>query len=405
MGGVVPVGGRRGQGDLGQRVGRGTGNTTLGGESCRVLLGGRPFSCNAGGRRRKTPCAGASHPRVLPAQLAVSPQTPFTAVPQPRGLSEEAMLELLLASCLTTFLPADAGALPPAIAPGPGAAAPQEKAKVKDLFPAPRTGLTLHVGDAGEAMTMLDLCAAYAQVTQQRLTFDEDTGSLLRSRRVQLDRSLDVEPEELQQVFETVMMASAFAVIPVLSEPTPVFRVESLQGPGRSNLRASAIPIAPEDAAILEKHPAVLFTTTLHLPNLDVRQLSNTMRTMITDANTQQLLPAGNSNSLVMVGFGSQLAGLRSTLLTINAAAGANIEDRRSVVEVFKLEHADAEDLAKILMAVFGPPLSTDPPRTGSTLCLADERSNSIVARATKAELARIKNLIAQLDIEVKDRK
>lgn len=323
------------------------------------------------------------------------------------------MLELILATCLTSTLAAHAGAVPPTLAPtlapiwGPGSspAAVQEKAKVKDLFPAPRTGFIVPGAESGDAMSMMDLCAAYAEVTEQHLTYEEGTGSLLKSRRVQLDRNLVVEPEELQQVFETLMIGADFAIFPVLSEPTPVFSVHSLQGPGRSNLRSRAISIDPENTAILEKHPAVIFQTMLHLPNVDTRQLSNAMRTMITDANTQQLLPAGNSNSLLMLGFGVQLADLRSMLLAIDAASGLSIESYKAAVEVVKVEHADAEDLAKILMAVFGPPPSNDVQRAGSTLILADERTNSIVARATKAEMAQIKELMVQLDVEVKAKK
>ncbi len=315
------------------------------------------------------------------------------------------MLELILATCLTSTIhaPFTAPALEPA--PRSSAAVIQEKTASKDLFPAPKTGITLHVGDNGNEMSMFDLCAAYAQVTGQRATYGEDTESLLKQRRVKLDRSLDVEPEDLQLVFETMMIGSDFVIIPVLGEPTPIFHVDSLQGAGRSNLRANATYVDPDDAVILENHPAVLFTTTVQLPNVDVRQLSNSMRTMITDANTQQMLPAGSSNSMVLVGFGSNLSALRSMLLIINDAAGANVEDMMARVEVLRIENADAEDLAKIISLTFGanlPQGPQGPQRYRPLTVLSDERTNSLVIRGTRDQVARIKELVVELDIEIK---
>ena len=40
----------------------------------------------------------------------------------------------------------------------------------------------------------------------------------------------------------------------------------------------------------------------LNLPNTDVRTLTNSMRAMLTDANTQSIIPVGNSNSLILTG-------------------------------------------------------------------------------------------------------
>ena len=66
----------------------------------------------------------------------------------------------------------------------------------------------------------------------------------------------------------------------------------------------------------------MIFRMAVHLPNTDVRQLSNSMRTLITDTNVQQMMPAGSSNSLVLIGTGQFLADTVSMFLAIDAAAG-----------------------------------------------------------------------------------
>jgi hypothetical protein len=55
------------------------------------------------------------------------------------------------------------------------------------------------------------------------------------------------------------------------------------------------------------------------------------MRTMFTDANTQQIVPVGNSNSLILTGFGSPVAKWVRMLLEVDEAAARTMaeEERR----------------------------------------------------------------------------
>ena len=64
--------------------------------------------------------------------------------------------------------------------------------------------------------------------------------------------------------------------------------------------------------------------TVLNLPNTDVRTLSNSLRTMLTDANTQQIIPLGNSNSVLLSGFGSNVAALAKMLQFVDEASAAD---------------------------------------------------------------------------------
>ena len=70
----------------------------------------------------------------------------------------------------------------------------------------------------------------------------------------------------------------------------------------RGNLRRDAAFVASTELARWADHPAFLIRTQLVLPGIDVRTLSNSLRQMFTDAQTQQIIPVGNSDGLILTG-------------------------------------------------------------------------------------------------------
>lgn len=298
------------------------------------------------------------------------------------------MIEATLAAAL----------LVPALSPAP---APAQEA----LFPPAREAMVVTSGPDGEKFTYYDLVRQYAESTDQDVTMTEDTANMLRSRVVGLSRAVEVPADKVQHTFETLLLAAGFVLAPPQVPDVPIFRVSSLYGQERSSLRANTTFLTPDQIPMAEAHPAVLFTVTLDLPNTDVRQLSNSMRTLITDANTQQLLPAGNSNSVVMVGFGEQIAGMARTLRIIDEAAGRERMALERRVQVISLAHADATELANICGLVFEAtgaiqqgPVHQGAARPKSLLIVPDARTNSLVVRGTAAEQERVAKLVAELD-------
>ena len=276
--------------------------------------------------------------------------------------------------------------------------------QVGDMFPSAQEPLEITVGEDGEGMSFYSLVQAYAGVTGQNLTWSEDTESLMRQINVAMTRSVTVPAEEVQGTFESLMIGNQFVLQPMVSGDTSIIRVESLNGTGRSNARSKAIYIDADRTDIARQHPAVIFATAIHVPNLDVRQVSNSLRSMITDANTQQLLPAGTTSSIVVVGCGEQLAGIADILRTIDDAAARNAKARVSRVEVIALKNGDAQSLAQICGTAFSVPGQVQPGAIpGRTVHIApDERTNSLVVCGTAAEQQRVAELVAKLDVEMK---
>jgi general secretion pathway protein D len=174
--------------------------------------------------------------------------------------------------------------------------------------------------------------------------------------------------------------------------------------------------VTPDELDKYADQPAVLITTVIDLPNTDVRNLSNSMRPLFPDQNTQQLIPVGTTNSVVIMGFGSQVASTVKMLRFIDEAS----RDTQLVVpefEVVPLEFAAAEELADTITELLESSRRAAQARTqqqaaqgvtgqlqqGQTesKIMVDARTNSLLVMAMPEDMPRIKDLIAKLDTEV----
>ena len=202
------------------------------------------------------------------------------------------MLNLALVAALLISQAAPAQVAAPAA--DPMAAKQPEKAAqkrpatqiLKDLFP-PATGpMTLVVGDAENPLTYRSLVRQYGELTGQFFVVKEGTGGMLGGA-LNLDRTMTVPVKEVQSVFERLLRHGEFALKPVTTSGARIIELTSLATNARGNLRANSIYLSSDELHLAGQHPALLMTAVVTLPHVDVRQLSNSLRTMITDANTQ----------------------------------------------------------------------------------------------------------------------
>ena len=187
-------------------------------------------------------------------------------------------------------------------------------------FPVPTEGMIIHA-PADEPLTIRQVVDAYGLVTDQTMVYTDESLTFLQAARLNTSGPLEVPAERVQATFEALLAMHDFLMVPLTEKAPRVIQVVSMQTGGRNTVRKNAVYVDAEHLDMAAEHPAVLCTTVIAMENTDVRQLSNAMRTMITDANTQQLLPAGNSNSLVLVGTGQGVADLAKMLRTIDDAA------------------------------------------------------------------------------------
>ena len=208
--------------------------------------------------------------------------------------------------------------------PNPQSAAPVAAA---DLFPEPKSGISIRV-TPGEEMKLDALLAEFSKVTGLHLVIAKEDSMIVRATSTGLMGSVDVPAGEVYPWVESLLVHNGVVLAPMTDREPRLVSVSTLMSGAQrgGSLRNSAIFVPAEEIAAYSRHPAVLVTTVMNLPSVDVRTLSNSMRTMFTDANTQQIIPVGNSNSLIMTGFGSSVASMVTMLNRIEVEARRELE-------------------------------------------------------------------------------
>ncbi|MCP3917404.1 MAG: hypothetical protein GY711_17805 [bacterium] len=270
----------------------------------------------------------------------------------------------------------------------------------------PDMGLTLD--------RFVDACQ---QVTGINFTYAPDTATYLEQAQLRLLGTKTVPKEQFYSFFQIMMIINDFVCTEIGPEGLSVIVIESLQSGARQTLRQDAVLVSPDELERYADQPATLITTVINLPNTDVRQLSNSMRTMITDANTQQMLPAGNTDSMVLTGFGSNVVALARMLRIVDEAS--KVEPIVPEFEVIPLEYASADEIASTIeelldasrRAAQGAQRGQQQGATGAlqqgqqeAKIMVDPRTNSLLVMAMPEDMPAIQELIARLDVDVVER-
>lgn len=210
----------------------------------------------------------------------------------------------------------------------PNSLAPVPQVDLASLFPTAKAGITITVDSKNpQASTSFEqMLDEFTRVTGVTLQMNKETQNLIKHYPLGLNQTLQVPASEVVRIVEVLMIANDFVFLRVSNEEPRVWIVQSLQAGGSRGgpqVRNDAVLIDEKDLPLCSDHPATLVTTTIELPNTDVRTLSNSMRTMFTDANTQQIIPVG-SNSLILTGFAPNVAGLARLLHEIDRVSKAD---------------------------------------------------------------------------------
>jgi len=213
-----------------------------------------------------------------------------------------------------------------------------------DPFPTPSAGMKIQIAP-GEEMSLDKLLDEFSRVTGQNLLISKDSCSALKSVPTGLNRSVDVPANEVYSFVENVLAHNQY-VLQVLSDHEPrLLGVQSLAQGRNSNRSLSDLAhyVPVKDIGLYARHPAVLVTTMVELPSTDVRQLSNSLRTLLSDAVSQQIIPVGNTNSLVLGGSGAAVANLVTVLRECDEGAKRAEEARQKEKERERKEREESK--------------------------------------------------------------
>jgi len=274
-----------------------------------------------------------------------------------------------------------------------GLAAAETSVAQDDLFPAASGPLEIALDEKGEGPSNFWLARRYGELSGQHITFSAETKAQLEATLVQLDRSLSVPAAQVQQAFEVMLRQSGFSLAIESAAAPRILRIRSMNSPESAELRQTSKLVSTAQLDLARRHPAMQFHVVVELPHLDVRQVSNSLRSIITDSRTTMLLPAGNSHSMVIGGFGDWLHENARMLQAMDAAAAEAQVDRSDVIIV--LSSGDANAMAKMLEGVFSHPES---PPSQRVLIRPNEATRSLLVSAPSGRMDTIRRVIAALD-------
>lgn len=268
-----------------------------------------------------------------------------------------------------------------------------------------------------DQLTLEQFIGLCQEATGLKFTYSDETKRQLEERTMRLLGTMRVPRDEFYSWFQIMLFLEQFACIEVGPPHLAVIQIVNLAGgnPRAQTPKTSAKWVSPEDIEDYADQPATLITTVVTLKNTDARQVATTLRPLLADTATENLMNAGQSSSLIITGFGSKIASIVRLLEVIDEADG---EDTTISPEfdIVPMEFADATDVADLLDQLLEADRAArqasaqNPSGTPGgnrqqpeTKVLVQGRTNSLLIMAMPDEMPRIKEMIARLDIDVVD--
>jgi hypothetical protein len=205
---------------------------------------------------------------------------------------------------LTVFLAALSSCL---LAPVPAPVLAQLSGP-SEYFPPPQKGISIQV-NAEKMPRLSDLLSEFSKATGMTIVSDETTRRMLESN-CGLNQGVEVPPGQVYTFTESVLSYHGFLLYHLRSEAPRLLGITHPRALNEASGTIKPVYVPAESLAAWKDHPAFLLQTMVTLPNVDVRTLSNSMRQMFSDARTQQIVPIGNSNSMLITAPASMLTSM-----------------------------------------------------------------------------------------------
>lgn len=192
-------------------------------------------------------------------------------------------------------------------APAAPVPSPQEEGvDVELIFPVPAQDLLISIG--GDATPSLaDVLKSFEEICAHNLHISAETRAHLKNVSTGLSRSVTIPAREVYSFVSTLLDDSGFLMMETRSAEPRLLSIYSLSSQERNQVRSRARAVPLDEVYRYERHPAMVIQTVLEIEHIDARQLTNAMRSIIVDPNTEQAVPIWE-NSILLVGRGPQVA-------------------------------------------------------------------------------------------------
>jgi len=169
-------------------------------------------------------------------------------------------------------------------------------------------------------LSLRDVMDEFARVTGLVVIVDEDSGMWLWGRAGRLypvaaSTTVAVPRDRVYPFVEALLRVQECVLLDVHDVEPRTVRVVSLKSEHRRWVLREAFFVPIERIETYRDHPALLVTTLLTLPDVDARHLANCLHALLTDENTQSVVPVG-SNTVELTAFGPQVCNVVDMLRT-----------------------------------------------------------------------------------------
>jgi general secretion pathway protein D len=307
----------------------------------------------------------------------------------------------------------------PVVAPQRGRASDQGQ----DIPPIQEEGdyfiLNFAEKEDDEGMTLYEFVKACEQATGLQFIILQESSTNLQNETVRMIGTKRIPKRDFYSFFQIIMFIYDYSCVEVGAGPTSVIVIQANTPTGGrgggSSITQKSIYVLPEELEEYADQPATQITTVVNLPNTDVRNLSNSLRTLQPDTNAMNIVPAGNSDSLILRGYGSYVVQIARLLYLIDKESEEELPPM-PVFEYVPLEFASADEVADMVEQLveaqreFFQNQGRNRPEGGvaqnnqgqaEVKIVVDRRTNSLAITALPDDMPRVKDLIARLDTEV----
>ena len=178
--------------------------------------------------------------------------------------------------------------------------------------PSAQQGFTI---PAESGWSVHELVARYAQLTGASISFTEEGQDLARKTQLVLDSPLEVDPANIHAVVESLLLRYDFILTELRTDGPRMLAVDALNGRNRPNLIRKAVFVPSTGLDEFEDRAATVVQTIVHLQEIDAQQASNSLRSILNDANFERAIPVGDGHSVILTGNGANVARLARMLL------------------------------------------------------------------------------------------
>lgn len=240
------------------------------------------------------------------------------------------------------------------------------------IAPVVRADITLNLKDA-EISTLI---ATVSEVTGKNFIVDGRVKG-----KVTVISASPMSADSLYQTFLAVLQVNGFAAVPaggaIKIIPEANVRTEG----GAYNSDGSRLP---GDEVV---------THVFQLQNVSASQLVPMLRPLM--PQWAHLAPYQPNNTLIVSDRASNVERVGRLIRQIDQAGDRDIENMR-------LQYASASEVVRVLTTMTQQDKAADPASKPATV-IADERSNAILIGGDKADRARLRAIVRQLDVELPD--